>query len=77
MTERDEGGMALDAAPERAAAAGSPPEQATVAGLLSVLDGLERRPLKEQAERLETVRKGLDEALAHPVAAGTHAAGHG
>jgi hypothetical protein len=49
------------------------PGSATVAGLLAGLDGLESLPLTEQAERLETVRKGLDEALA----AGTRGAGHG
>jgi hypothetical protein len=37
-----------------------------VTGLLSHLDGLEQEPLAVQAERLEAVRKGLDEALARP-----------
>ncbi len=77
MTVREEEGATLrgapDQVPEHGAAAGGPPGSATVAGLLADLDGLESLPLAEQAERLETVRKGLDEALA----AGTRVAGHG
>jgi hypothetical protein len=37
-----------------------------VASLLSSLEGLEQEPLAVQAERLEGVRRALDEALARP-----------
>ncbi len=48
----------------------------SVAGLLSDLDGINHLPLAEQAARLETARKGLDDVLARPVT-GTSATGHG
>ena len=37
-----------------------------VAALLSRLEGLEQQPLAVQAERLDAVRRALDEALARP-----------
>ncbi len=42
-----------------------------VAALLVGLEGLEDQPLAVQVERLEAVRKGLDDAMARP------ATGHG
>ena len=42
-----------------------------VAELLAHLQGLEQQPLAVQAERLDAVRRALDEALARP------APGHG
>jgi len=44
---------------------------ASVSGLLSSLEGIEAEPLAVQVERLEAVRKGLDDSLARP------ASGHG
>jgi len=49
----------------------------TLSGLLVGLQELERQPLAIQAERLEAVRKGLDEALARPDAARSVAVGGG
>ena len=47
---------------------GTPTELASpeVAALLARLDGLAERPLAEQVERLDGVRRGLDDVLARP-----------
>jgi hypothetical protein len=47
-----------------------PAGRSPVAELVGRLDGLERRPLADQADVLDAVRRGLDEELARPVSDG-------